>query len=445
MVSNKLNPESALLECERLLQQALAQFQTTYATAPIKRWWIAHSGGLDSQLLLHLAARYLPAQQLGVIHINHALQADADQWQLFSQQQAQGLGVEFYTQTLQLSRRSEDAARQGRYTCFEAKLDEHECLLLGHHADDQAETMLFRQLRGTGLQGITGMPLARKLGQGYLFRPLLSVPKETLQQALSYLDVEFIDDPSNASDQYDRNYLRNQVLPLLKQRWPHAIARFLDNAQRLQQAQMLLDEYLQDDLAQVLTRPDQLNLRAYAKLSSLRQSAVLRYWLQTSVNQTLNQRQLDEIVSSVIGASNDAMPEYALLSCRIKRYQASLYLVASSSSAEAIERCCISSDGEYDLGDGCLTISGLAAGVTLKLQRRQGGERCVPLGGSQYRQVKKLLQEQGLLPWYRERWPLLYRDDNLVIVPGVCVCAEEFTEISGFSVIWQPFSLFDKG
>ena len=439
MVSNKLSPEAAFLQCERLFRQALTQLQNHdhFSSLTVKRCWVAHSGGLDSQVLLHLAARCLSKEQLGVIHINHALQSDADHWQRFSQQQAERLDLEFYTQKLQLTQQSEEAARQGRYTVFEEKLGEAECLLMGHHADDQAETLLFRQLRGTGLQGITGIPVTRALGRGHLLRPLLSIPQSTLQKAAVYLGLEHIEDPSNATDVYDRNFLRNRVLPVLKQRWPYLIERFTDNARRFEQTQLLLNEYLHDDLSQVLSSPDQLSLSAYAALSKQRQKAVLRYWLQTRVNIALNERQIEEIENSVIAAGADALPEYVLPDCSIRRYQAHLYLVATT--AAPLNDVLIQRDGRYDLADGLLDVVGLPTGTSLRVQRRQGGERCLPVGQSQHRQVKKLLQDRRVLPWHRANWPLLYRDDELAVVPGVCICIEQFAEISDFSVLWQPF------
>lgn len=99
------------------------------------------------------------------------------------------------------------------------------------------------------------------------------------------------------------------------------------------------------------------------------------------------------------------------------------------------------SDGELRIGAdsrGLKTLKGIT------MQRRKVGERCRPYGRGGSVSVKKLLQEAGVLPWQRTDWPLLYSGEEVVAVPGICVCEGWYSENAGFSVLWCPFSLSDS-
>ena len=125
----------------------------------------------------------------------------------------------------------------------------NEVLLTAQHRDDQAETLLFRLLRGAGVRGLSGMPRQRPLGKGHLLRPLLDVTRAELEAYAAEHQLSWIEDPSNQDRQFSRNYLRHQVFPVLTQRWPQAVATMARSAAHLSEAQGLLDELAQIDLA----------------------------------------------------------------------------------------------------------------------------------------------------------------------------------------------------
>src|SRR5690606_31005852 len=116
----------------------------------------------------------------------------------------------------------ERAAREARYAAFASALEEGELLLTAQHRDDQAETLLFRLLRGSGVRGLSGMPESRVLGSGLLLRPLLAVGRAELEGWAAAHQLQWINDPSNQCLDHSRNYLRHQVVPVLQQRWPQA-------------------------------------------------------------------------------------------------------------------------------------------------------------------------------------------------------------------------------
>lgn len=406
---------------------------------PPRRWLIGHSGGLDSQVLLHLAARHLPAEQLQVIHINHQLQSDARAWAAFSAAQAKQLGLAQQTLTVELEASSENSARDARYEAFSRQLVAGDCLLLGHHADDQAETLLFRLLRGTGLTGLAGIPAARTLAAGQLLRPLLQHSRAQLEQWAHAQQLSWVEDPSNALDDYDRNFLRNRVMPVLAQRWPGFAARWAHTAQLMVDTDQLLNTYLDQDLQRLVGPQQQLNCEKLP-VAQPRRQALLRRWLQRQ-GVSAGAVPLAAIERELIGAQPDAQPLLQLGGRVIRRYRGQLYCLATMPVKPAVFSGALEI-GEALLGDGVLTVAtgegGLKTLASVQLVRRQGGERLQPAGRGGHCSLKKLLQEAGIAPWQRASWPLLMVGEEVVAVPGICICENWQSRGVGFTVNWAP-------
>ncbi|MFC6670032.1 tRNA lysidine(34) synthetase TilS [Marinobacterium aestuariivivens] len=214
-----------------------------------RRWLIGFSGGLDSRVLVELAARCLDPTRILLLHVNHHLQAEADSWAVRCRRTAAALGLGIRVLNVAPASASEADAREARYRAFEGELQTGDCLLLGHHADDQAETLLLRLLRGAGVRGLKGMPRSRRLGAGRLLRPLLDIKRADLQSWARQQGLEWIEDPSNAGLDYDRNFLRHRVLPPLAERWPDCARRTAHSSGHLDEAAGLLAEVAGDDLA----------------------------------------------------------------------------------------------------------------------------------------------------------------------------------------------------
>ncbi|MCV6588114.1 MAG: tRNA lysidine(34) synthetase TilS [Marinobacterium sp.] len=407
-----------------------------------RRWLVAHSGGLDSQVLLQLAARHLPADSLQVIHVNHQLQPQASQWAQFSAACAQQLGLVHHTVTLNLTDVSENSAREGRYAAFTGLIENNDCLLMGHHGDDQAETLLFRLLRGSGLNGLAGIPVQRPLATGRLFRPLLSQPRVRLEQWACEQALEWVEDPSNQHDDYDRNYLRHRVMPLLSRRWPGFIQRWGQTTSLLSRSQQLLEHYLDQELQALQGNQQQLDC-GRLPTEPLRRQALLHRWLQQR-GISAGPEQLLRIERELIAARVDAQPRLQFGCYLLRRYRQQLFcLQAHIAPAKNVTRTLL--PGVYSLGDGQLSVHVVDAGVGLKtlddvcLVRRQGGEYLRPAGRGGRCSLKKLLQEAEIPPWQRADWPLLIKDGEVVAVPGVCVCEGWQAQSDGFALDWLPF------
>lgn len=197
-----------------LLSAKLLQTLAPWRNAPA--WHIAFSGGLDSTVLLHLLANLAKTEKLptlDAVHVHHGLQAAADAWPAHCQSVCDALGVPLRVMRVQVRAGAslERAARDARYQAFSEVVGAGEVLLIGQHRDDQAETLLFRLLRGAGVQGLAAMPMQRALAGGHLLRPLLRSSRAQLQAYAEEHQLTWIEDPSNADPRFSRNYLRHRV------------------------------------------------------------------------------------------------------------------------------------------------------------------------------------------------------------------------------------------
>lgn len=193
---------------------------------PAKAYLLAFSGGLDSHVLLHACSQLRtewPDLNVRAIHIEHGLQAISAQWVQHCQTVCAALTiplqVEYLNLTIAAGQSLEAVAREARYAAFAQHLQAGEMLLTAHHQNDQAETLLLHVMRGSGVDGLAAMPMIRPFAQGHLARLLLPFTRADLQQYAAYYQLAYIDDPSNADNRFERNFIRNQVMPLLKQRW----------------------------------------------------------------------------------------------------------------------------------------------------------------------------------------------------------------------------------
>ena len=181
-----------------------------------KNMFIAYSGGPDSTALLHLLSTVDLNEKAKVqaIHINHNLSKHSDSWEKHCIEQCSKLNINLITESVEIKSDGdgiEAASRKARYKIFENLLNDDDQLLLGHHRDDVAETIFMRLLRGSGPDGMEGPKIKRSIGKGVLIRPFLETSKKEILEYLNQNEIEFIEDDSNLSDNFDRNYLRNKI------------------------------------------------------------------------------------------------------------------------------------------------------------------------------------------------------------------------------------------
>ncbi|MFO7529760.1 MAG: tRNA lysidine(34) synthetase TilS [Marinobacter sp.] len=388
------------------------------------RLWIAFSGGLDSTLLLHLAACCFPGSpDLRAVHINHQLQANSEQSEQFCRRTCEALSIALLVRRVDVRTEKaegsaggiEEAARHARYAVFEEILEAGDLLLMAHHSDDQAETVLFRMLRGTGVRGLAGMPRERALGAGRLVRPLLEFDRAQLSHWANEAGLEWVEDPSNVDERFDRNFLRHKVLPELKERWPGLNARLRHTAAACTEQVALTDRLAEiqwHDCAPDGRHPctERLN-----QLPLPEQKNLLRWWIQTSGYELPSIQDWGQVISDLIDAREDGEPELLGAGFAIRRFRGRLYLVPDRPGPEAASAELVPEEplcwGGWRIR--LLPAAGQKQGPpAIRVSTRQGGERFHPVPGGRGRKVKKWLQEQGVPPWERPRIPLVFSRDG---------------------------------
>ncbi|WP_136680321.1 tRNA lysidine(34) synthetase TilS [Neptunomonas sp. XY-337] len=419
----------------------LREFCVVY---PARRRFIALSGGLDSVVLLHLAAQAFPDEPLYAIHVNHGLQVEADQWQAFCERLCAQLNVRLFTHRVVLASASEQAARDARYGVFASHLEKHDQLLLAHHQNDQAETLLFRLMRGAGLRGLSAMAPHRRLGEALLLRPLLGYSRQTLEAIAQEQGYDWCEDPSNRSDTYARNYLRHQILPRLSARWS-AVSQLAHVTDLLRDDLYLLESYLDDELALVTTSAEQLNLDLLGNVPEPRQLPLLRHWIYRATGVLINVKDLTDIAHMFLDSKGDAQPQRQLAGWVLRRYRQNLYLLRPATPSHI--SLPVFTEGQFQLPHGELEVARSTGGLSIRSAENLTwalageGRSCRPAGRPN-KTLKKLFQEAGVPPWQRRHWPVLLDGEHVAAVAGICVCdGYQISEqgIVGFQIKWQPF------
>jgi tRNA(Ile)-lysidine synthase len=307
-------------------------------------------------------------------------------------------------------------------------------LLMGHHQDDQVETLLMRLLRGSGSRGMAAMPQQRTIGHSQLLRPMLELARADIVDYASQQGLQWVEDPSNQSSDFDRNFLRLQLLPLLAQRWPQYRQTLSRAAALSEESAQLNDELAAADFHSLSLSPElpSLPLGGFRELSHARQKNLLRYWLRQRQLAMPSALQLQAVLDNVIAAKQDAEPLVEWPGVQARRFKDELYCMAPLMVVDTLAcyRWALSSplivDGVGQLTAQPATGQGISAGrlqqAGLELRFRRGGERCQPAGRSGSQSLKKLFQEYAVEPWLRDRVPLLYCGEELVAVADLWVC-----------------------
>ncbi|WP_166252492.1 tRNA lysidine(34) synthetase TilS [Marinobacter salicampi] len=417
---------------------------------PAYRLWVAFSGGLDSTLLLHLAHDLFSGRNEGpsvhAIHINHQLQTNAAATERHCREICDQLDVPLVIEPVDLALAEsraglEAAARNARYRVFETLLQRRDVLLMAHHSDDQAETVLFRLIRGSGLAGLGGMPKTRVLGLGQLHRPLLEFGRAELECWAVQAGIDWVDDPSNSDRTFDRNFLRHEVMPVLKARWPNLLVRFAASARYCREQASLADRLAEIQLEQCAHPRGGLDLSRFSRLSMAERKNLLRWWVGSQGFPVPSMRHWNNAVMQLIEARPDGAPRIQGAGYSIDRFQSRLVLVPDPSQLPDSGRTLTPSQ---PVPWGELTVRlepepDPGPPPRLQVDQRQGGERIRERPGGRSRPLKKWLQEKGVAPWQRACLGLVWEGGELVAVGNLWV-SERYAgpaPASGWRIVWE--------
>jgi tRNA(Ile)-lysidine synthase len=389
--------------------------------------WVALSGGLDSSLLLSVAAPL--ARKAGVelraIHVNHGLQAAAGGFETTCRELCDSLAVPLTVASVRVDAAGqgiEAAAREARYQAFATHLSPGDRLWLAQHADDQVETFLLAALRGSGVRGLAGMPSRREWRGIQIERPWLSLARSVLLTEAHQRGLEWFEDPTNTDLAFDRNYLRHRVVPPLRERWPGVAGAFGQSAEWLQEADELLAELAAIDLDQAGGEPGRLRLATLAALSTSRRRLLIRHALECLGIPAPPAARLIELERQLTMAGADRLPVIRWPGGEARVWRHHLYLMAPLSPVDPAWQTAWNGQSPLVTPWGVHRVSlhrpHGAATPALRVGLRQGGES-LRLAGRGSRDLKRLLQEAGIPPWQRDRLPLIWCGDELVAVLGI--------------------------
>jgi len=419
---------------------------------------IALSGGLDSSCLATAVAEAaeraaLPAGlPIRAVHVDHGLQSASN---AFLEQSAAlcrrlrvALAIVVVHVELPPGASVEAAAREVRYAALAGQLAKGECLLTAHHGQDQAETFLLQALRGAGSKGLACMPAVRALGAGWHLRPLLAVSRKELAQYAADHGISAIEDPMNRDQRFDRSFLRHAIWPQLERRWPGAGTALARAAQHSADAQHLIDELADQDLAGVRDGGG-LSVTGLRRLKPSRRINALRRWLALSGATLPSTAHLTEALRQMLEARDDHLPVVIWAGHALRRYRERIFLTAADLPRL---RGAIEWDWRahpvLELGEGLgrlrasvrpggLGLDGISA--PLRVHARAGGERMRIASNGRVQSVQHLCQEQGILPWARDALPFIYLGEELLAIADLWSSARRHgaADAPGLCFAWE--------
>ncbi|PPD48149.1 MAG: tRNA lysidine(34) synthetase TilS [Methylotenera sp.] len=448
-VSSELHP--VLSELHSFFTQHLTADESSLASSPVSKLLLALSGGLDSSVLLHLLVSLKPILrfELHALHVHHGLSPNADAWAALCMEQCQSLDVPIRVVQVNVDQSSklgiEAEARQMRYQAlFDERLSiQADFIVTAHHQDDQAETFILQLMRGAGVKGLSSMAEVDRIRS--LIRPLLRVSRQALYDYAIQNELQWCDDESNDNTQYERNFVRHDVMPILQARYPSVKSVISRTTSHLAEANALLNTLAEID-AQTLVENDSVCLQGLSQLSNSRAKNLLRWWFAQHYLSMPTSDHLAEMLQQLLNAKPDAELSIKIQHYTLRRYQQRAYL----SIDQINEPFDLVWNGENELmvpNGGKLIFrqvegAGLALkfGMTrLRITNRSGGERFKPDVLRPTRTLKHLLQAANIPPWQRDHLPLIYWQDTLACVPGVGVAHELRASKNelGLDITWQ--------
>lgn len=415
------------------------------------------SGGLDSVVLLHVLARLQTecGFVLSALYVHHGLQAEADDWLVFCRAYCASLGVSFYFEHVQVERNGkglEGAARQARYQAYERSAGD--VIALAHHQNDQSETFMLGVLRGGGLRALAAMPEWRGLALNgkQIWRPLLSVSRQALQAYAAEHGLSYIEDPSNADNSLLRNWLRNEALPLWRERVPQLDEQLSAGVQLLQQQLAVLDEVAKDD-ALWLEEAGYFDCKRWRQLSPARQCQQLYYLARrkqlgvpTAASVADFQRVLQQLKPGV-------QAEWRLPSGKVYAYQNRLFVLPQDWLKD-----CFWLDYSQTMQGQNACLKEMAASGNIKLCWHKLGLRedvleqklviravttddVIELTAG-HKKVRKLLQECKIPPFARPHWPVITDVNNHCIAVANIWVSPSHACPYGVLPVFEQFNLF---
>jgi len=388
-----------------------------------KKYWVGFSGGADSTALLqsiHECSEQLPPP-IHAVHFHHGLQAEADAWQEHCSTFCAERDIPFLSLKLDIplsgKNSPEEEARNCRYRAVAEILGKDEMYLTAHHAEDQAETLFLNLMRGSGIEGLAGIPVLRNLENGWVARPLLDRNRPELERFLQQRDIHWLTDPSNDDTTFDRNYLRRELFPLMEKRWPGLGRRLFRTARNARITAGAMAMFIEGQSGDLIRDRIKMSLQKLLELDPEMQTLILRQWLRRHEVPVLPEGRLVEFLEQLAGSSLTSQAEVQWEDWMIKRYKRDLWLHRRKPFLACPEKKW-KHGMKVELGpdSGVLRLVGEPASIpaSWKVRARKGGDRIRLLPHGPSHKLKQLFQAALIPPWLRSGIPVLEWDGEPV-------------------------------
>ena len=393
---------------------------------------VAYSGGVDSSVLLQAVIEYREQYNgpIHAVHVHHGLSENADSWARHCELQCRLEDVEFHLHRVEVdtsARKSIEAeARKVRYNALLAVCKRiGGVLLLGQHAEDQLETVLLQLKRGAGPQGLAGMGEVQYRGNTLIMRPMLSLDKAEIVTFADNEMLQWVDDESNQQNSFDRNFLRNEIIPHLLDRWPQ-LTKTVGRSAALCAEQ---SELVNDSAQRYFEDCKRTNLRLDGqKLTSLSrpwQAMVIRAWFKAQGQLSPSKAQAEQVLL-MLEAKHDATPEVNFKWGKVIRFDGDLYWVVNAvHDAEPSGVLHVDADNALPWLNGNLHVSLLEReeGDTVTFQTNARNLRIKPVNASVSKLLKEWFKVWRVPRWERNGVPVIFLNEQAValIISGQCI------------------------
>ncbi len=456
------------------LSAHICDFLAAQSLAPDSKLVLAYSGGVDSEVLafgLSQFARQHPEFNYQLVYVHHGLSDNAEAWAQHCLERGQYYDLPVTVERVAVNRGPrlslEAEARKVRYQAIERHLSENDVLLTAHHEDDQLETILLALKRGQGPKGLAAMGQVQALAQGKQLRPLLDISREQIEAYAKQQGLVHIEDESNQDDKYDRNFLRLEIIPRLKARWPSIATTASRSAALCAEQQATLDLQVSERLPLWLTQAPYhtqsvFKLDGFAEQSADWQALLLRGFIESQGFALPSKVQLKQIITQLLNAKDDAKVHIRVGECEIRRFANQVYLFQyqthkryTQSVSWTLPQHDFISLLQGNSTELVVSPEGLANGEQIRLIVTEQGPRvrlpwpdevvsvryqlagqfrCHPHSRGKGRELKKLWQEFAIPPWVREKVGFVFYDEQLVMAIGLWVEKGFIVESNGLGL-----------
>ena len=389
---------------------------------------IAYSGGCDSTALLYFANKTARKNKINIraIHVNHNLNKESKKWENHCKEFCKGINVELYIENVNIILKPgdsvEEKAREERYLSIYSQMGKKTLMMTAHHGDDQAETFLYQLFRGSGAKGLSSMPRIKKIKKGFHFRPFLAFNKKTLEDFVAFKSLSYVEDLSNNNTDFSRNFIRKEILPNIKRKWPSCASTISRSAQNLSELFKLNEDLAMIDIQKFLVKNICKLSISVRGLDKYRCNNVIRYWISKNNYRMPSVEQMNSIYSNVINAGKDKVPFFLCSEYEIRRHNDYIEIMLPLKNHDSSIVYKWKYMATLVITNLSLNLSwndlekrfGRKIAYDVEVRFRKSGEN-IKLYNSK-KSLKDYMREINMPPWKRDRTPLIYIDKELRVI-----------------------------